>query len=232
MRQRLLLPVVLSLLAAPAFADPTTYTIDAENSEVVVFVYKAGVAARLAHDHVIEAKEFEGTITWDSQKPEATQVALTVQAKSLVADDPELRKKHKLPEGLSASDCKEIEETLKGDEQLDVEKHPKISFKSVKLRIVKDSHYLEGVFTLRGVEKKVSFLVLIAEQKDGEPTGQREVPGQADRFRIRALLGLPWRCEGQGRRPDQGRPGRQEGEGDEDRLTARLAWLAARAMSS
>jgi len=163
--------LLLLLAAPPAFADPTTYVIDAEESEVVVLVYKAGIAARFAHDHVIAAKELAGEITWDPERPEATKVSVTVQAGSLVADDPQVVKKHKVASDLGEDDRKAVEENLKGEDQLHVAKYPTITFTADSLRKVKDAIYLAGTLTLHGVAKKVSLLVTIEEQ-DGRLRGR------------------------------------------------------------
>ena len=85
---------LMLLAGSVAPAAPKTHSLDLAASEVVVFVYKAGLASGLAHDHVIAAKDFAGTLTYDPEHPEATRVSVTVQAASLVADLPELMKKH------------------------------------------------------------------------------------------------------------------------------------------
>ncbi|HZN49832.1 MAG TPA: hypothetical protein VFD81_04325, partial [Methylomirabilota bacterium] len=49
-----------------------TFTIDPGQSALVVQIFKDGVAARLAHDHVVRARAFSGTVAYDPQKPDAS----------------------------------------------------------------------------------------------------------------------------------------------------------------
>jgi polyisoprenoid-binding protein YceI len=166
------LSLTLLCLAAPAFAKPTTYTIDQEKSLVVVRVFKGGIAAGLAHDHAIQAKTFEGTLVYDPDDVTKSKVEVTVQAASLIADPPELVKKFKLPSSPSASDRKTVEANLKSEDQLWVEKYPTITFVSTGFKKLEKATYLTGKFTLRGVTKKVTFLVTLTPQKDGSLLGK------------------------------------------------------------
>lgn len=165
---------LVCLLLAPSVsrADPKTHTVDATASEVVVLVYKAGLASGLAHDHVIAAKDFTGTLTYDPKDPAATQISLTIQAASLVADLPALTKKHGLTSSPSESDRKSIEETLKGEDQLDVKKFPTISFKSKSAQVVEGVLHISGTFTLHGKSKTVTLPVTIASEKSGALRGK------------------------------------------------------------
>ena len=165
----------------PAVAPAEDYVLDAEASEVVVLVYKAGVAARLAHDHVIVAKQLSGRLTYDPAQPLASKVSVTVQAASLSVDEPELVKKHGLPGAPSPDDRKTIHDTLISAEQLHVEKYPTITFVSTGLSKVKDDLYLSGDFTLRGVTKRVTFLVKL-ELQDGVLRGKGRFPVKQSDF--------------------------------------------------
>src|SRR4029434_2839520 len=48
-----------------------TFTVDPGQSALVVQVFKDGVAARLAHDHVVEARALSGTVAYIPPKPDA-----------------------------------------------------------------------------------------------------------------------------------------------------------------
>jgi polyisoprenoid-binding protein YceI len=160
------------LVCSVAHAQPTDYTIDPKRSEVAVLVFKTGFASGMAHDHVIVAKDLKGSISYDSAKPAAIKVQATVQAASLVADQPAMTKKYKLTSSPSESDRKTIEESLKGADQLAVKTHPTISFKSKSATLLKGELYVTGTFTLRGKTKSISLLVKISKEKDGALRGK------------------------------------------------------------
>jgi polyisoprenoid-binding protein YceI len=176
-----LLLLVSALTAWPAAAEPTTYQVDPAESEVVVFLYKAGLAARMAHDHVIAATDFAGEITHDPEAPEATSASITVQAGSLAVDLPRLVKKHGIKSSPSADDRKTIKKTLESKEQLHVKEHPTITFRSTGAKRVKDALYLTGTFTLRGVSKTVTFLIDL-ELEDGALRGRGRFPVRQSDF--------------------------------------------------
>src|SRR5438034_932064 len=51
-----------------------SFTIEPGQSALVVQVFKDGVAARLAHDHVVQARAFSGSVAYDPQKPDASSI--------------------------------------------------------------------------------------------------------------------------------------------------------------
>jgi len=158
MTRTLLCLLPLLLLAPSAHAQPVDYVVDAKESELVVFLFKAGVARRFAHDHVIEATRFQGSLRYDPQRPTKTQVEVTADASSLEPDDPELIKKHKVKNSASKKDRAEIKESLQGEDQLYVEKYKTIRFVATALSRHKDGRLLmTGKLTLRGKTKELTF---------------------------------------------------------------------------
>src|SRR5687767_12491312 len=73
-------------------AGPRSFTVDPKQSQLVIQVFKDGAAAAFAHDHTVHAVDMTGEVTADAANPGASKVNITVQTKSLVNDDPQVRK--------------------------------------------------------------------------------------------------------------------------------------------
>jgi polyisoprenoid-binding protein YceI len=154
-------PLVYAALVAALFssglqAQPETYAISPLQSELLVFVHKDGIAARLAHNHIIYADKFEGKMTFDPENHRKNRIRVVVDAKSLVPDSPVLIKKYGVDNDASLSDRTEIEKTMKGPLQLDVKKFPRIVFDGgLSKPIVNGQTEISGRLTLHGVTRKI-----------------------------------------------------------------------------
>ncbi len=157
MAYRVFLLALFALALSPQGAAAAEYLIRPEQSELVVLVFKTGFASALAHDHVVRATRFSGSIGGDPESPATAVVSLTVSAEALVADEPELRKKHGLAGALGDSDRQEIQGTMRGERQLDAAKYPEISFRSVLVEPRASGDFLlTGDFTLHGTTRRIS----------------------------------------------------------------------------
>jgi polyisoprenoid-binding protein YceI len=141
-----------------------TFTIDPGQSALVVQAFKDGVAARLAHDHVVQARAFSGTVAYDPQKPEASSIQVKVEVGSLEADEPATRRKFGLAAGdPSAKDRADIEAAMKSEGQLAAARFPSITFASTSIAKQPDGRFLvAGRLTIRGVTREVKFPAQIA----------------------------------------------------------------------
>ena len=140
-----------------------TFAIDPGQSALVVQVFKDGVAARLAHDHVVQARALSGTIAYDPQRPDASAIEVKVEVGSLQADEPATRRKFRLAGEPSAKDRAEIEATMKSEDQLAAARFPTITFASTSIAKQPDGRYLvTGRLTIRGVAQEVKFPAQIA----------------------------------------------------------------------
>lgn len=156
-----------SLLAAD-------YKVDSTRSELVVQVFKEGVASAVAHDHVIKATKFSGTVSYDAATG-AGNISMEVDARSLKADDPALRKKYKLTTELSEGDRQTVENNMKAENQLNIAKYPTMTFKSVTVtRQANGSYLVSGDLTIRGKTQRISFPATV-DTKDGNFSGRGQV---------------------------------------------------------
>jgi polyisoprenoid-binding protein YceI len=145
-----------ALSPAQALAEAETYAISPAQSELLVFVHKDGIAARLAHNHIIYASIFDGTLTFDPVNHKKTRIKVTLQTQSLVADSPVLIKKYGVDNDASLSDRGEIEKTMKGRLQLDVDRFPTISFSGrLSKPIVNGQSEIVGKITIHGKTRVV-----------------------------------------------------------------------------
>lgn len=77
--------------AATAGADELE--IIAEDSIFAVVTHKAGLGARLAHNHLIAAAGYEATLAFDPDQPGEASFTLTTPAADLVVDDKKLQER-------------------------------------------------------------------------------------------------------------------------------------------
>src|SRR5205814_572123 len=69
------------------------YMLDPSRSEFVVQLFKAGIGAKFAHDHVVRAAGFAGQVRTDPADPTTTVITVEVQAAALQVDEPSVRQK-------------------------------------------------------------------------------------------------------------------------------------------
>ena len=155
-----LLPLLL-LAASPAAAEPRTYTLVPGRCSFVAQLFKDGIGSGFAHDHVVRARTLSGTVKLDPAAPRASELRIQVDARSLDPDPPALRKAYGYKEMLSASDRGKVAANMKGADQLNVKRFPKITFRSTRVAPMKKAgrYKVEGKLTLRGVTRKVSMIV-------------------------------------------------------------------------
>jgi polyisoprenoid-binding protein YceI len=108
----------LATIFLPQSINAAQYIIDPARSKLVVQLFKTGVGAALAHDHVVRATKYSGQIQLDPTAPNAAKIAVEVDATALVVDEPETRQKYNLPLGLSEESRREIQQTLESEGQL------------------------------------------------------------------------------------------------------------------
>lgn len=158
--------LITGLSVRPALG--ASYLVDPARTRLVVQTFKDGVAARLAHDHAIDAREVSGRIEYDPAAPEATTITVTAKTASLRADEPSIREALGLAGDPSAKDRAAIQEAMRSPGQLDSGGFPEIRFVSSRVARQPDGRLLvTGVLTLRGVSREVAIPVEVQEQGHG-----------------------------------------------------------------
>lgn len=147
---------------------PASYRVVPDKSELVVRTFKDGLAAKLAHDHVIKAGDVDGEIYFDPEHPEKSRVKVVVRADKLILDNTSMRHRYGVPGFVSEGDLEKIREAMTSKDQLWVEKHKTIEFVSTKVKRNEDLTYtVTGDFTLRGKTRPVTMTVMIDTFGDG-----------------------------------------------------------------
>jgi polyisoprenoid-binding protein YceI len=118
---------------------------DASSGECLVFTYKDGLLASIAHDLQIRVERFDLDIE---------QAPLAVRARFDAASLKVIRAE---PDTLGESDKHKIEQTI-ADDVLHVCEHPTIVFASSTVTPEGDGFRIAGEITLHGQTRKLTFL--------------------------------------------------------------------------
>ncbi len=122
-----------------------------------------------------EFTKIEGTVSWDASKPEATQIEAVIDATSISTRE-EKRDGH-----------------LKSPDFFDVEKFPKITFKSKSVKAKgKEELSVTGDLTIHGVTKEVVLEVEGPSAPSTDPFGNVRVGATANTKIKREDFGLVW----------------------------------------
>lgn len=154
--------VVALVVSATANAAP----VDVEKSELVVLVWKRGTAQAVAHDHLVRATSFRGTLSQPS--PTEVSAEVTVDVASLALDEDALRTKYRVGPAVGAGDRKSADATMKSDTQLDAAKFPTIRFETTSSSISERGEgTVKGVLTLHGISKPIETKVTVRRSERG-----------------------------------------------------------------
>ncbi len=134
--------------AAPAGHGETVLTIDARDSKVVILVGKAGLLKFAGHAHEVEAPAVRGRVRFDPTDWPNASVSLEFDAAALRVtggDEP-------------VSDVPAVQQTMLGEQVLDVKRFPKITFQSRRISAAfRDLHEatltIDGDLTLHGTTR-------------------------------------------------------------------------------
>ena len=154
-------PVAAALILIPAlFAQAQRYRIrPSESNRLELRVAKTGLYRGKVH--VFTFPNYSGFLVYEPQKPEASQVSLTISARDIQL----------LDTWLSAKDFKSVEEYALKD-MLAAEKYPDITFSSTAVRATDSAHFeVRGTLTIRSIAKPAVLNVGLSEKRfQGEAT--------------------------------------------------------------
>jgi polyisoprenoid-binding protein YceI len=140
--------------AVPAGAE--VYEVNAEESEVVMLVYRAGPLARFGHNHAI-ASTLETGRAWVGDTLDASGFELRVPVAQLSVDDPSLRASLG-GEFAGAVPDDAREGTLRNMLRpgvLDAEHHPEIRVQSIRISGDFGQPLVRAAVTLRGLTREI-----------------------------------------------------------------------------
>lgn len=156
---------------APMGLPTGTFHLGPDNARLTLCTAKAGIGARLAHDLVLEARDWVATVTL-GDAPVDAQVEATIQAASL-----EVVESSGGVRPVTEDDKQEIHQTLTGPKGLRTAEHPTITFRSDSVWGEPPSLSITGQLAIVGVTQPVSLSVSVDESDDEE--GDVSVTAQA-----------------------------------------------------
>jgi polyisoprenoid-binding protein YceI len=126
-------------------------SIDTARSNLTIRVDKSGLFSAFAHNHTIQAPITSG------------QMDVSKRAVSLTFNSKEMKV---LDEGVKESERADIDQTMKSDKVLDVQRFPEIRFVSTAVTAQEGGRYqVRGDLTLHGVTKPVELPVTFAHDR-------------------------------------------------------------------
>jgi polyisoprenoid-binding protein YceI len=138
-----------------------THQIGPDNGQVTVNVYKDGVAAKMGHDLVLQAKQWSGKADINSDDPSASSVQVTIDPSSL-----EVIGATGGAKPLSDKDKGDIGKNI-NDKILNTSRYQEITFESTGVT----GSSMKGNLTIAGSTQPVT-LDLSVNESTGEVTGK------------------------------------------------------------
>lgn len=174
--------ILLLALCCPTHA--AVYEFLEDESEIHVWVPRAGLLKFAGHDHTIGAGGFAGHLHWNPERPDEAKISLNLTTASLRVMD----------EGVTDKQQAEIQAEMEGTAVLHVEQHAEIQFASSRITVDTSGHWeVRGVLTVRGVSNEITFPADVAfpEPERLVATGVASIqPGDFGIAPVRALGGL------------------------------------------
>ncbi len=159
-----------ALLALPRLGGATTFQVDPAHTSVLFHI------RHLFTEVTGRFEKFEGKVVFDESAPDKTSVEGTIEATSINTNN-EKRDKH-----------------LRSADFFDVEKYPKITFRSTGVREInrdKRTAQMAGVLSMHGVEKPV-VLDVDFQGRAKDPWGNERAGFRAVTTISRKDFGLNW----------------------------------------
>ncbi len=160
-----LVALTLLLAAAPARAD--AWVLDPSTGSFRVVIMKEGALRALGHDHVLEVRDFRGSV--ELQDSSAT-LHLQINTAGLDIDDAAARRAEGLAGEVSDADRAKIRRTMRGEKGLDVRRYPLITLDARSIEPVeseKDMWMLSGEFSLHGTTSTLDLPVTLVPRPGG-----------------------------------------------------------------
>ena len=136
----------------PEPVGPRSFTLGPEDSLVYVQVYKDPSAwgSDLAHDHVIRASDWTGTLSLEDG---ACSLSITLQVNGLVADEADMRSLVGYGDTISTGDRAEITDNMLSSDQLDASRYSTMSFVTTSCTDTGSQLEVRGDLSIRGRTK-------------------------------------------------------------------------------
>lgn len=158
---------MLGLLLLAAAAAGQTFAVDPSTGYLRAILFKEGPLQALGHDHVLEARDYEGRAML--ARSSAT-LRLEIPAEWLDMDHPAARAAEGLKSELGDGDRAKVREGMRGAKGLDIARFPKIAFASRVIEPVASTPgmwLITGTLSLHGVDKDLQFPARLTAAANG-----------------------------------------------------------------
>jgi len=147
------LVLALSLSSSMSLgSEPVTCELLKKESRFTVGVTAEGLLSMLAHDRVISAKQFDGTIIFDPNDHQKSRVQILIATKGLTPVD----------EDLNQADAEEITENMRSSIKAD--EYPTISFSSDSIKINQQKSVVVGRLRMTGRTRRISVPLKVTQE--------------------------------------------------------------------
>ena len=165
---------ILLLALTLAAAAPRTFIVDPARSHATIDVGKSGAFSFAGHTHEIDAPIKSGVVHLDTDMPSRSDVRLEFDAAALRVTG----------KGEAADDVPKVQQTMLGEQVLDVKRFPSIIFESISVTGKGVPPALDlvvtGRMTIHGVTKPVTAPVSVKAGGRSVTAGGRFVIKQTD----------------------------------------------------
>lgn len=116
-------------------AGAAVYRVDPASSDIRVYVYRGGRAAKLGHNHVLSVPAFDGYAVFDGSDLASARFDLGFRFDALLIDDPALREATggNFAGARSQSDIDGTRRNMLGPRVLDADQHPELRIRSLRI---------------------------------------------------------------------------------------------------
>lgn len=150
---RIILLLFCAIAALPGVAAECA--IEAEDSRVLIMVYKTGMLSGLGHNHVMSSDSLEGTLRVDEAQKENSSFHITLPIKELEVDEPAARRQAgpKFSGEVSPQSRESTYRNMLSPRVLDAERYPEIVVRSVKFLTGGSTPLVKVRVSMHGVER-------------------------------------------------------------------------------
>lgn len=143
------------------------YVIDTARSQLLIYAYRGGTAARLGHNHVLRAAQIEGYVHVPATAPAGARFDLRVPLAQLVIDEPQLRAAtgDAFAGERTASDIAGTRHNLLGPDGLGAARFPDVRVRSTQVSGDWPALVADVEITLHGVARMLT--VPLRVHRDG-----------------------------------------------------------------
>ncbi len=148
-------------------AGGQVYVMDPSRSQLLIYVFRGGRAAKAGHNHILSAPRFLAFAHMPNDEPSAARFDLSLPLDELVVDDPRLRAETggNFAGERSESDISGTRRNMLGERGLQADQYPRIHLKSVAITGDWPILLAQVAVNMRGVTRVLPVLLQVRHSK-------------------------------------------------------------------